>query len=288
MTRIALVASQAAGELFGDGPLLEAAFERLGIETEILAWGKGPEWGGFDAVVLRNTFDYVQDREGFLDWAGEVAAQTRLANPLDVLRWNTDKRYLRDLEAAGIPTVPTLWVKPGQPIPVPDWAEYVVKPSVSCGARLAARYCRGDDPTDHIRRINAARGAAMLQPYVASVDNRGETGTYVFGDEVSHAIGKGPVLAAGQPPVDDSSLGFSQAVEPAPIDPKLAAFARRVLAAAPEVVYARVDTAPDADGDPMLLELEVAEPYLFLELAPQGADCFARAIDTWLRRPPGD
>jgi hypothetical protein len=125
----------------------------------------------------------------------------------------------------------------------------------------------------------------MLQPYLRSVDDGGETGTYVFGGEVSHAIAKGPVLRAGASPSDDLDAASHQLVGPADVDPESAAFALQVLAVAPPVLYARVDTARGDDGRPVLLELEATEPYLFLEHAPQGAINFARAVAHWLARP---
>jgi hypothetical protein len=145
--RIALVASKASGELNGDGPLLVAAFDAIGMKAEVIPWGKGSDWAGFDAVLIRGPFDYVLDRAGFLDWAAEVSSCTRLANSLEVLEWNTEKRYLRDLEAAGIPTFPTVWVECGQAVPRPDWDDFVVKPSMSGGARLVSR------PADSPRNV---------------------------------------------------------------------------------------------------------------------------------------
>jgi hypothetical protein len=282
VTRIALVGSKGSTDLHTDGPLLLAAFDAVGLTAEMVPWGRGPDWAGFDAVVVRNTWDYVFDRAAFLAWAGEVSRCTRLANSLEVLDWNTDKRYLRGLAAQGIPTVATTWVEPGEMPPLIGWDDFVVKPSVSAGARLSARYRRGDDVEQHIARIHAMGATAMIQPYLPSVDRDGETGTYVFGGEVSHAIRKGPILASGATPSDDLSGGARQSVRPAELSPELAAFALRVVAAAPSVVYARVDTTPDAEGRPILLELEATEPFLFLEHAPTGAERFARAVLRWL------
>ena len=281
MARVALVADRAHAEMHEDGPLLVAAFSRLGIDAEVVPWGRGPDWSSFDAALVRNTFDYVFDREAFLGWADDVAAKTRLANPAPVLRWNTDKRYLRNLEGAGIPVVPTVWVEEGEPVPGIGWNEFVVKPSVSCGARLSARYTRGDDIGGHIARIHAIGAAAMVQPYLPSIDD-GETGTYVFGGEVSHAIRKGPVLHDLTEPRDDLYGGSHQLVGPADVEPRLVTFAMRVLDAAPAVLYSRVDTVTGDDGEPVLMELEATEPYLFLEHAPEGADRFASAVARWL------
>ena len=282
MTRIALVADRQTASLHGDGPPLLAAFEAIGVAAEVVPWGEGPEWSIFDAAVVRTTWDYVSDRPAFLRWAAEVSSQTRLANPTAVLEWNTDKRYLRELAAAGIPTVPTVWVEPGAPAPAVDWDAFVVKPSVSAGARLSARHQRGADITDHLRRIHATGAAAMIQPFLPSIDVEGEIGTYVFGGRISHAIRKGQALRPGQGPLDDMSAALEQTVEPAPVDPRLATFAEGVLAAAPPLLYARVDTATGPDGQPVLLELEATEPFLFLEHAPGAAAGFAAAVSRWL------
>jgi glutathione synthase/RimK-type ligase-like ATP-grasp enzyme len=282
VTRVALVTDRRTGEMYADGPLLIRAFADLDIDATIVPWGSGPDWSSFDAVLVRHTWDYIFDRHRFLEWAAGVDAVTRIANSADVLRWNTDKRYLRDLEAAGVDTVPTVWIEPGQRVPSVEWRDFVVKPSVSAGARLSARYQGDADIAEHVRRIHDDGMTAMVQPYLSSVEDHGETGTYVFGGRVSHAISKGPVLRRGHPVSDELDAASRQSVAPAPIDPELAAFALQVLAAAPPVLYARVDTAPGGDGHPMLLELEVTEPYLFLEHAPRGAVNFAGAVAAWL------
>jgi hypothetical protein len=277
--RVALTVAQHDGDLHGDGPLLLAAFDRLAIHVDVVPWGPGPDWTSYDGVLIRGTWDYVLDRGRFLAWAATVP---RLANPVDVLRWNTDKRYLLDLSVAGVPTVPTTWVEPGDTIPAIEWDDFVVKPSVSAGARLSARYRRGDDVTAHVAAIHETGSVAMLQPYLPSVDSAGETGTYVFGGEVSHAIRKGGILVEGRSASDSLDAGSHQQVGPRPVDPELVGFARHVLSAVPPVLYARVDTVPGPDGEPLLIELEVTEPYLFLEHDPPAADRFAAAVAAWL------
>lgn len=279
--RVALVTNKTSTDLHTDGPLLLAAFERLGVDAEVVAWGSGTRWASYDAVLIRNTWDYIFDREGFLAWADAVASETTLANSVEVLRWNTDKRYLRDLENAGVGIVPTKWVDVGDAVPDPGWDDFVVKPSVSCGARLSARYRRGDDLAAHIERIHQIGAVAMIQPYVPPADGTHEVGTYVFAGEVSHAIRKEPVLDTFGSPKDDLSGGAEQVVGPAAVAPSLAVHALDVLARAPSVLYARVDTVTADDGQPMLMELEVTEPFLFLEHAPDAAERFARAVVRW-------
>ena len=277
--RVALTVAQHDGSLHDDGPPLLAAFDRLGIETDVVPWGPGPDWDSYDGVLIRGNWDYILDRGRFLAWAATVP---RLANSVDVLRWNTDKSYLQDFEAAGIPTVPTRWVRRGDDVPAVDWDDFVVKPSISAGARLSARYRRGDNIRAHIKAIHDGGSVAMIQPYLPSVDSTGETGTYVFGGQVSHAIRKGGILAAGKGPSESLDAGSHQQVGPATVEPALADFAARVLAASPPVLYARVDTVPGPDDQPLLIELEVTEPFLFLVHDPPAADRFAAAVRDWL------
>jgi hypothetical protein len=281
-----LVASRVDADLFGDGPLLLAAFERVGVEAVVVPWGSASSgWDAFDAVVVRGTWDYIDARDEFLAWAASVPAG-RLANSLEVLRWNTDKRYLRELEAAGIPVVPTQWSDQA------GWSfpdrEFVVKPAVSAGARNSARYRAGDQRDDaaaHVAAIQAAGEVAMIQPFVASVESEGETGTYVFGGSVSHAIRKGSVLRPDVPATASINDNSIDAVSARTVDPELAAFALDVLAVAPgPCLYARVDTVPDDDGRPLLIELEVTEPFLFLDRAPGAADRFAAATLAFFER----
>jgi glutathione synthase/RimK-type ligase-like ATP-grasp enzyme len=243
----------------------------------IVPWGG--DFSAFDAAVIRGPWDYVYDRSAFLDWAESVPCP--LHNPVDVLRWNTDKRYLRDLAGAGVPVVPTSWSdEPGWSLPE---GEFVVKPAVSAGARWSARYKGREDwkrAEAHIERLASAGGVAMIQPFVPTVETVGESGTYVFGGEVSHAIRKGSILAPGAEPEDLPAFASVDYVTAAPVDPALATFALAAVAASPgPLLYARVDTVASPDGTPWLIEFEAAEPYLFLDRSPGAADRFVQA---WL------
>lgn len=242
----------------------------------------GDDCSGFDAVVVRGTWDYIDARAEFLDWAASVP---RIANPVEVLRWNTDKRYLRSLEEAGIPVVPTSWgLGDGDGPGLPD-GEFVVKPAVSAGARNSARYNGAADHARaraHVEAIEAAGDVAMVQPFMPAVESVGETGTYVVGGAVSHAIRKMSILDPGAAPGDISD-GSVDRVFASDVDPALAAFAQSVLAASPgPCLYARVDTVPGPSGEPLLMELEVCEPYLFLDRSPGAAARFATATARWL------
>ena len=281
MPRIALVTCAEIPDLEADDRLLIEPLARLGIEAEPAVWDD-PEldWTGYDLVVLRSPWDYAPRRAEFVAWAGRVR---RLCNSADVVTWNTDKVYLRELAAAGVPVVPTDWLEPGgAPWQPPTTGEYVIKPAVSAGSLDTGRYDLADPEHRalaelHVRRLRAAGRTVMVQPYLDAVDGYGETALLHFGGEFSHAIRKGPLL-------DGPDLGVEGLYKVEEISPRVPtdaerAVARRVLAAAPtDLLYARVDLIPGPDGAPLLVELELTEPSVFLEHDAGAARRFAEAI----------
>ncbi|WP_433237829.1 ATP-grasp domain-containing protein [Actinomadura nitritigenes] len=262
-----------------DARMLAAALAGLGVAADIAVWDDpAVHWSRYDLVVVRSTWDYTDRREEFLAWAESLP---RVLNPADVLRWNTDKRYLRDLEAAGVPVVPTRWDPDGIPA---DWPEYVLKPSVSSGSRDTARWGPGEEDAAraHLRELRDAGRTVMLQPYLEAVDTAGETALVFLGGEYSHAARKARVLNPGAGVEGLAGLGETRGKVTATTatDAELD-LAHRVLDAVPggrDLLYARVDLIPGPGGDPLLIELELTEPALYLEHAP-GADArFAKAV----------
>ena len=252
-----------------DEPLLLDALTRAGVTAAAAAWDAPVDWSSYDLVVVRSTWDYVGRREEFLAWAESVP---RLANPAHVLRWNTDKRYLAELADAGVPVVPTTYVDSAF---VPPPGEYVVKPTVSAGAADTARYGPADSAAAvaHVERLLGAGRQVMVQPYLRSVETRQETSVLYLGGVFSHGARKGRVLTGtGALSPDDWDIGARS-----PSTAELA-LAEQVLAEVAEpLLYARVDLLEGEDG-PVLLELELTEPYLFLSFAEGAADRFAAAI----------
>jgi glutathione synthase/RimK-type ligase-like ATP-grasp enzyme len=255
-----------------DEPALVEALSRVGVSAEGHPWDAEVDWSSYDLVVVRSTWDYVERLPEFLAWADAVP---RLANPAGVLRWNTDKRYLAELAAAGVPVVPTTYVTSDF---APPSGQYVVKPTVSAAAMDTAKYGPADEVAarEHVSRLLAAGREVMVQPYLASVETVQETSLLYVGGRFSHGARKGRVLTGvGAMSPNDWDLG--------PREPSAAehALAEQVLAAvdAP-LLYARVDLLAGPDG-PLLLELELTEPFLFLDFAGGAADRFATAISGW-------
>jgi hypothetical protein len=281
--RIALVTCADIPALEADDQLLLAPLAALGVRAEPVVWDDpAVDWAGYDLAVLRSPWDYAPRRAEFVDWAARVP---RLANPAPVVTWNTDKRYLAELERAGVPVVPTRWLEPGDggvDAVLDGDGEWVVKPAVSAGSLDTGRYDLADPEhralaRAHADRLLAAGRTVMVQPYLSAVDGYGETALLYFDGRFSHAIRKGPMLdgpdlgVAGLYKVEDISARVPTAAE--------LEVARLVLAAAPaDLLYARVDLIPGPDGAPVLVELELTEPSVFLGYADGAAQRFAEAI----------
>lgn len=304
MPRIALVTASAARDLDEDLAPLESALREAGADVAIAVWDDaGVDWARFDLALLRSAWDYTQRLPEFLAWAERTAKLTHLLNPLPVIRWNTNKHYLRDLEKSGVAIVPSAFVEPGEDaaialdgflerhIPLCRPAatlshegrgeELVVKPSIGAGSRDAQRYHASDrDATlAHVRRLLAAKRSVLLQPYLDRVDEHGETALVCFDGGFSHAIRKGPLLRRGEGPT--RALFAAEHITPRQPSATERALAERTLAAIPfprPLLYARVDLIHDANGAPRVLEVELTEPSLFFAHAPNSAARMARAI----------
>jgi O-ureido-D-serine cyclo-ligase len=297
---IALVSAQAALGLDEDMPVLVDALQRAGAIVATPCWDDpAADWSRFDVALLRSTWDYVERIDEFLAWARRCAVQTRLLNPPEVVAWNTDKHYLAHLDRAGVPVVPTRFVEPGAVAdhalaaflgggpgsvdagtPAP-FGQFVVKPCIGAGSRDAARY-RSDEygrALAHlVRLVETEQRSAMLQPYLDRVDDAGETALIYLGGQPSHAIRKGPLLRLDEGLVQGLFAPEDiSAREPGADECRVAAAACAAIPfTAP--LYARVDMIRDGQDRPLVLELELTEPSLFLAHGAGSADHLARLL----------
>ena len=294
--KIALVTAIAAFSLDEDLAPLQQALQRAGIHAYVVAWDDPTvSWSRFDAALLRSTWDYSERLPEFLAWAARVSALTQLLNPLEVVRRNTDKHYLGELARLGLAVVPSTFVEPGEdPVSAlgaflekyASAEEFVVKPAVGAGSRGAQRH--GRDQTGaasaHIGRLLAEKRSVLLQPYLSSVDQAGETALMFFDGVFSHAIRKGALLQRDEGPT--RALFAPEKITARIPGKDELALAKAILAALPgdPLAYARVDLIRAADGAPCLLELELTEPSLFFAFSEGAADRFAAVL---LRRLSG-
>lgn len=298
--RIALATYDRLPDLDVDDAPLLAALQGRGVHAEAVVWSdESVDWSSFDLVVVRNTWDYMDRLAEFLAWAQRVSEATTLANPVEVLRWNTDKSYLRDLEAEGIEIVPTKFLDPaehneGRKIHarIPGRGQFVVKPTVSAGSKDTARYRSGDvddrgAAMRHTRRLLSEGRHVMIQPYLASVDEVGETALIYVGGLFSHAVRKGAILNGFGDPLAEPLMAEEMSTREA--SPEERAVADAVIEALPRLVgecesatfpllYVRVDLLADEDGKPVVLEVEATEPSLFFRFTPGTVERFADAL----------
>ncbi|MEV6524379.1 hypothetical protein AB0M43_20695 [Longispora sp. NPDC051575] len=272
MKVISLATCSAMPDLDEEEPLVLGPLAELGVRAVPAVWDDpAVDWSAFDLTVLRTTWDYAPRREEFLAWTRAVP---RLLNPAATVEANTDKRYLAALD---VPVVPTVFLAPGEAFTAPG-GEYVLKPTVSAGSLDTGRYGPADDAlaAAHVARLHAAGRTVMLQPYLTAVDDAGETALLYFNGEYSHAIRKGPMLTG-------PDLGTEGLFKGENITPRVPSGAERALgdalvASLDAPLYARVDLIPGPDGSPLLVELELVEPSLFLGHDPGAPARFARAI----------
>jgi len=283
---IALVSSAYARDLDTDLAYLVRAFADRGVTAEIIDWdAAGEDWTRFSSAVVRSPWDYHRRYDEFLAWITRVSSLTDLCNPAEVLRWNLDKHYLGEMAAAGIDVIPTTYLESEDDIASAAellGGDIVVKPTVSAGANNSWRHTADRPGAEaHAREILAMGKSVMVQPYQRFIDDNGETGMLYFDGVFSHAFRKGAILAGGAGErnslyvVEDIGPRTATAAERELGDLVMAHVTAR-LGEAP--LYARVDVVRGSIGAPVLMELEMTEPSLFLHTDPQAPARFAAAV----------
>jgi hypothetical protein len=274
---VAIVTCKVMPEPDPDEDLLLGALTYADLEPRMVAWDdETVKWADFDIAVLRSPWNYIDDLHGFLDWALRAGTQTRLYNPVEVVQWNTHKGYLRDLAKKGVPVVPTAWLGVGEELDLADimadrgWHDVVAKPVVGAGSFL----------TDRISDPNSAQAQAfwrelcadrevMVQPYMTSVEEYGERSLIWIDGELTHCVRKSPRLG-------DADESVSDALPIAHAERELA---EAVIADIPQsLLYARIDLIRDENDQPLLAELELVEPSLFLKQDPAALKRLVRGI----------
>ncbi len=271
-----------ARNILEEDRILSAALGASAFQVARVDWADPAiDWRAFDAIVIRQAWDYFDRLDEFRAWLDRVEPLTRVVNPPGVIRWNCDKRYLVDLIDAGVPTVPTTVVR--RQTPAPDlsdllarhgFSEAVIKPAVSGAGRETYRI-RAEDAaaarTPWQRLV--AQEDMLLQPFMPAIVEHGEVSLIVIDGEASHAVRK--IAAPGEFRVQDDHGGTVHAHAPTEAE---AAIARQALAAAPEpVAYARVDLVQTGSG-PVVMELELIEPELFFRHQADAAARLAEAV----------
>ncbi len=278
-------------QILTDDQILADALRKYGLRVARKEWADPDfDWSSTRMAVFRTTWDYFHRFAEFSSWLDRVAAQTRLLNPLEMIRWNMDKHYLLDLQAKGVPIPPTRIIHRGENIRLADlhaqcgWThiETVLKPTVSGGARHTYRLNPGNWVAhDEVLRTLLTAEDMMLQPLQKQVVEQGEVSLMVMGGRFTHAVLK--VAKPGDFRVQDDFGGTVHAYTPSQEEMELAE--RAVAACSPAPLYARVDMIRDNDGGLAVMELELIEPELWFRLHPPAAEALAEQLAGILQLP---
>ena len=265
-----------------DDRLLAEALARRGLSAARVDWADpAVDWSRFRCAVFRTTWNYFKRFDEFMAWLDRVERVTTLCNTPEIIRWNVDKHYFTDLEARGIPVVPSRFVEAGSDARLADllaetgWRDAIVKPCVSGGAY-------------HTYRVNAEnvaeaeaivaplfrKQAFMVQPFQDVIVESGEDTLMVLNGHYTHAVRK--VVKAGDFRVQDDFGGSVHDLEPTREQMELAE--RAMAACSPAPAYGRVDMVRGNDGRFAVMELELIEPELWLRHHPPAADAMADGI----------
>lgn len=271
-----------APDYWEDWSLPKAHYERLlGPDLSFRSWTDTGDLSGFSLILPLLAWGYQRNVASWYALLDRLEREALpVANPARVLRWNSDKAYLAEMAAAGVPTVPTM-MREAMNDAALDSARslfgtnrLVIKPPVSGGADGTFLIGASDPlPAEAVGR------RMLIQPYLPAIAAEGEMSLFFFGGRYSHAISKHP--ANGDFRVQEQFGGSERRIDP---PAEALALAETVFAATEELMhhapltYARVDMLRDEDGNFRLMELEAIEPSLFLHFAGDQGALFVDAV----------
>ena len=260
-------------------PLVEG-LKSAGHDASVAGWDdEAVDWASFDAILIRATWNYAWHLDAFRAWIARANEQTALINPIETLEWNLHKGYLRELERAGIPIIPTAFFDQCASVSIMElcesrgWSRIVIKPTVSAGSfgTRAFDLCKGEAPAAQAFFDEMiAQREMMIQRFIPSVESVGETALIVIDGQLTHAIEK-------RPRFDDQD---EEVYLRDSISDEMRDIATKVIDAANKAhLYARVDVIPDDDGSLMLSELEMLEPSLFFPYSERAVEVFVQGVE---------
>lgn len=278
-----------ARQILAEDQFVTEALHALNVASTRVEWADtSVDWQQYDAVLIRQIWDYFDRFAEFQNWIDRVDAATTLINPAAVVRWNWDKQYLLDLSRAGVPTVQTEVVKRQEQ--GPDLAtalqqaglsQAVIKPAVSGAGRETYRIRSLEDARQLKARWQQLVAAEdmLIQPFMPEILNSGEVSIMIMHGQVTHAVRK--IAAPGEFRVQDDHGGKVVSHVPSAAEKNVALQAVEAVPA--PVSYARVDLVAGESG-PCIMELELIEPECFFRNCPQAAQRLAASVVEVIRQ----
>ena len=263
--------------------LLKSAFESQGLKVDITYWDNPSyEWQQTKSVLFRTVWDYFERFDEFWEWLEQVKTKTRLINSYELIKWNIDKHYLRDLKNNGIQVVPTYFADRGNNICLQeianlnDWKHIVIKPAISASAFNTYKITNDEiEQKEQLFHELLQTHDMLVQPFFPPISELGEASLMVFGGKFTHAILK--KAKAGDFRVQDDFGGTVHDYNPTQEEIK---FAEKVFQSCTSLpIYGRVDIVWDSNKHIYLSELEIIEPELWIRNRPESANKIAEAVN---------
>lgn len=263
--------------------LLKSAFEAQGLKVDITYWDNPSyEWQQTKSVLFRTVWDYFERFDEFWDWLEQVKTKTKLINSYELIKWNIDKHYLRDLKNNDIQVVPTYFADRGNNISLQeianlnDWKHIVIKPAISASAFNTYKIINDEiEQKEQLFHELLQTHDMLVQPFFPTISELGEASLMVFGGKFTHAILK--KAKAGDFRVQDDFGGTVHDYNPTQEEIK---FAEKVFQSCTSLpIYGRVDIVWDSNKHIYLSELEIIEPELWIRNRPESANKIAEAVN---------
>jgi len=266
--------------LTNDDLILAAVLERQGTRVAPVVWTEiKPDSLMCDLLLVRSVWDYHLRPQDFMRWIDAAGSRMPVLNPPEMIRWNMDKRYLRQIEADGFTVPKTVFLDEGREAELSEvmhsggFGEAVVKPTISASAYETRRIKQATRQQNEWLNAMLTTRPMMVQEFIPEIQSGGEWSLIFAGMEFTHAAHKVP--KAGDFRVQEEHGGLHKRGNP----PKQALdMAQEILQRfAPEAAYCRVDLVMRGEHA-TLMELELIEPLLHFELAPEAADLMAEKL----------
>jgi glutathione synthase/RimK-type ligase-like ATP-grasp enzyme len=270
-----------------DTLLIEPLF-KLGIKVQLITWDNlNINWKHYDAIIIRSIWDYHLKYQKFLIWLETIKKlYIHVANPVNILKWNTNKNYLLDLANQGVKCIPTLFIdknnlnKLNNYLLKNNWKEIMIKPNIGASAYKIKKFSLSQSTTifKYVENI-IENGIALIQPVIPQLQVNGEYSFIFINKQFSHAVLKKPKSGEFR-----SNYHFGSQNSLIEANQNLISQAEKIINIIPKpLLYARVDAA-NIDGSLMLVELELTEPHLFLDLYPPSAQKFSSQISSFINQ----
>ena len=263
--------------------LLKSSLEAQGLKVNVTFWDNPSyEWQKTKSVLFRTVWDYFERFDEFWDWLEQVKTKTRLINSYELIKWNIDKHYLRDLKNNGVQVVPTFFADRGNNISLQeianlnDWKHIVIKPAISASAFNTYKITNDEiEQKEQLFHELLQTHDMLVQPFFPTISELGEASLMVFGGKFTHAILK--KAKAGDFRVQDDFGGTVHDYNPTQEEIK---FAEKVFQSCTSLpIYGRVDIVWDSNKHIYLSELEIIEPELWIRNRPESANKIAEAVN---------